>query len=159
RHRGIDATDRCDRGAQRHKRHEHVLARRGLADQQRCVRGRGAPGDHGARLLVGDGTADRVVLYPHAAAVGLSRDPGVGSETAMRRARGFTLIELMVSMALAGLTSVFLLMITRAQLTAYHMNESYADAQLNARAGIDFLENTLRRACGGIAWGRVSVNV
>jgi len=77
----------------------------------------------------------------------------------MRRARGFTLVEIMVAMALAGLASVFLLMITRAQLTAYQMNENVGDAQLNTRAGMDYLENQLRRACGGIANGLVAVNV
>jgi prepilin-type N-terminal cleavage/methylation domain-containing protein len=77
----------------------------------------------------------------------------------MRRSRGFTLVEIMVAMGLAGMASIFLLLITRSQLMAYQMNENYGDAQMNTRAGMDFLENTLRRACGGISYGLVSVNV
>jgi prepilin-type N-terminal cleavage/methylation domain-containing protein len=77
----------------------------------------------------------------------------------MRRSRGFTLIEIMIAMGLAGMASIFLLLITRSQLMAYQMNENYGDAQMNTRAGMDFLENNLRRACGGIAYGLVSVNV
>jgi prepilin-type N-terminal cleavage/methylation domain-containing protein len=73
--------------------------------------------------------------------------------------RGFTLIEIMIAVGLAGIASAFLLLITRSQLMAYQMNENLTDAQLNARAGIDFLETTLRKACGGVTYGMVSVNV
>jgi prepilin-type N-terminal cleavage/methylation domain-containing protein len=77
----------------------------------------------------------------------------------MRKSRGFSLIEVMIALALAGISSAFLLIVTRSQLKAFQMNEQLQDAQLNARAGVEFIEGTLRRACGGIAYGQVGLNV
>jgi prepilin-type N-terminal cleavage/methylation domain-containing protein len=77
----------------------------------------------------------------------------------MRRARGFSLVEVLVALALAGVMSAFLLMITRSQLSAYRVNDQVTRAQVNARAGAEFVEGVLRRACGGLSAGAVSVNV
>jgi prepilin-type N-terminal cleavage/methylation domain-containing protein len=75
------------------------------------------------------------------------------------RERGFTLVEILISLALAAVVSAAVLMLTRSQLVAYQSNDQIVRMQQNERAGIDFLESLLRRACGGIAWGRVGVNV
>jgi prepilin-type N-terminal cleavage/methylation domain-containing protein len=77
----------------------------------------------------------------------------------MRRQRGLSLVEILVALALAGIVSAFLLMITRSQLMAYQMNDQVSKAQLNERAGLDYVETLLRRACGGIGNGQVYVNV
>jgi prepilin-type N-terminal cleavage/methylation domain-containing protein len=74
-----------------------------------------------------------------------------------RRARGFTLVEVLISLALAAIMSTFLLMLTRGQLSAYAMNDQLTKAQQNGRAGMDFLESTVRKACGGISEGRLVV--
>ncbi len=74
------------------------------------------------------------------------------------RTRGFSLVELLVAMALAGILSTFLLAMTRSQLIAYEMNDQITRAQQNGRAGVEFLEQSLRRACGGISAGRVTLN-
>jgi type IV pilus assembly protein PilW len=75
------------------------------------------------------------------------------------KVKGFTLVELMIAMALASIVSAFLLMLTRSQLIAYEMNDQLTKAQQNARAGLGFVENLLRRACGGISNGGVGINV
>jgi prepilin-type N-terminal cleavage/methylation domain-containing protein len=77
----------------------------------------------------------------------------------MRRARGFTLIEILIALGLAGIMSAFLLMLTRGQLMAYQMNDGVSRAQQNSRAGMDYIEQMLRRACGGIQYGEVGINV
>jgi hypothetical protein len=69
------------------------------------------------------------------------------------------LVELMIAMALAGIVSAFLLMLTRAQLVAYEMNDQVTRAQQNGRAGLGFVETLLRRACSGIAWGAFARDV
>jgi prepilin-type N-terminal cleavage/methylation domain-containing protein len=77
----------------------------------------------------------------------------------VKRQRGVTLIELMIAMSLAAIMSAFMLMLTRSQLIAYETSDQITRAQQNARAGIDFLELKLRRACIGSAYGRFVVMV
>jgi prepilin-type N-terminal cleavage/methylation domain-containing protein len=77
----------------------------------------------------------------------------------MTRQRGMTLVEIMIAMFLASLVSAAVLMITRTQLIAYEQNDQVIRMQQNERAGVGFLENLLRRACGGIQYGQVGVNV
>jgi prepilin-type N-terminal cleavage/methylation domain-containing protein len=77
----------------------------------------------------------------------------------MRRQRGFTIAELMVSLALASLVSAGVLLLTRAQLRAYDLNDAIVRAQQNARVGLEFVETQLRRACGGLTQGSVAINV
>jgi hypothetical protein len=74
-----------------------------------------------------------------------------------RRARGLTLVEILVALGLAGVMSAFMLMLTRGQLIAYDVNDSIVKAQQNARSGTDWLESVLRKACGGISSGRMVV--
>lgn len=76
-----------------------------------------------------------------------------------RRARGFSLVELMVALGLSTIVASGVLMLTRSQLTAYELNDSVVRAQQNARAGLEFVETQLRRACGGISQGAVTVNL
>jgi len=75
------------------------------------------------------------------------------------RARGMTLIEIMVASGLAAIVTAFLLMLVRGNLIAYAMNDQVVKTQQNARSGLAFLETSLRRACGGVNTGRVAVNV
>jgi prepilin-type N-terminal cleavage/methylation domain-containing protein len=78
----------------------------------------------------------------------------------MRRpARGFSLVELMIAMALASVVSAFLLMLTRSQLVAYQLNDQLTKAQQNGRAGLGFVETMLRRSCAGASYGAIGVNV
>jgi prepilin-type N-terminal cleavage/methylation domain-containing protein len=77
----------------------------------------------------------------------------------VKRQRGVTLIELMIAMSLAAIMSAFMLMLTRSQLIAYETSDQITRTQQNARAGIDFLELKLRRACIGSAYGRFVVMV
>lgn len=77
----------------------------------------------------------------------------------MNRQRGLTLVEVLIALVLGSIMSAFLLMLTRGQLLAYGMNEQIVRTQQNLRAGVSFLEATLRRACGGLQWGRVGIAV
>jgi prepilin-type N-terminal cleavage/methylation domain-containing protein len=77
----------------------------------------------------------------------------------MTRARGMTIVEVMVATALAGILSGSLLMMVRSQLIAYETNDQVDRAQQNARVAIDLLESMGRRACGGLAVGSVGLNV
>ena len=79
--------------------------------------------------------------------------------TTPRRSRGFTLVELMIALALTGMVTTSVLLIARTQLLAYEMNDQIVRTQQNARAAMDFLENIARRACGGINSGGVGINV
>lgn len=76
-----------------------------------------------------------------------------------RRQRGFTLVEILVSLGLAAIVSAAVLLLARGQLMAHAMNDEIMRAQANARAGIDFMESTLRRSCGGLSSGQVGINV
>jgi prepilin-type N-terminal cleavage/methylation domain-containing protein len=78
---------------------------------------------------------------------------------ALSRSRGFTLIEIMVGLTLASLAMVFLLNVMRTQLSSYELTDQIAQAQHSLRTGATFLESELRRTCGGIANGRVAVNL
>jgi prepilin-type N-terminal cleavage/methylation domain-containing protein len=75
------------------------------------------------------------------------------------RQRGFTLVELLVSLALSSLVAAGVLLLTRAQLRAYDLNDGIVRAQQNARTGLEFIETQLRRACGGISQGSVAINL
>jgi prepilin-type N-terminal cleavage/methylation domain-containing protein len=77
----------------------------------------------------------------------------------MRRARGFTLMEVMIAMALTTIITAAVLAIVRTQLIAFEMNDQVTRTQQNARAAMDFVETAVRRACGGIASGGIGVNV
>lgn len=77
----------------------------------------------------------------------------------MRRNRGFTLMEIMIAMALAGIVTTSVLALVRTQLSTFEMNDQIMRTQQSARAAMDFLENSVRRACGGISGGSVAVNV
>ena len=71
----------------------------------------------------------------------------------MRRARGFTLMEILIAMALTTIVTASVLAIVRTQLQAFEMQDQIVRTQQNTRAGMDFVENIVRRACGGIANG------
>ncbi len=75
------------------------------------------------------------------------------------RARGLTLVEIMIALGLSSVVAAFLLMLVRGQLLAYEMNDQVTKAQQNGRSGLEFLETALRRACGGMNTGRLAVNV
>jgi prepilin-type N-terminal cleavage/methylation domain-containing protein len=77
----------------------------------------------------------------------------------MRRQRGFTLMEILIAMALTAIVTTSVLAIVRTQLMAFEMNDQIMRTQQNARAGMDFVESIVRRACGGISSGWVAVNV
>ncbi len=70
-----------------------------------------------------------------------------------RRARGFTLMEIMIAMALTAIVSASVLAIVRTQLQTFEMQDQLVRTQQNTRAGMDFVENIVRRACGGISSG------
>ena len=76
-----------------------------------------------------------------------------------RRTRGFTLMEVMIAAALTAIVTASVLAIVRTQLMAFEMNDPIVRTQQGVRAGMDFLENTVRRACGGVNQGAVGVNV
>lgn len=75
-----------------------------------------------------------------------------------RRTRGFTLMEILIAMALTTIVTASVLAIVRTQLSAFEMNDQLVRTQQNARAAMDFVESTLRRACGGVAAGPIGVN-
>jgi prepilin-type N-terminal cleavage/methylation domain-containing protein len=77
----------------------------------------------------------------------------------MRRQRGFTLMEIMIAMALASIVTTSVLAIVRTQLSAFEINDQVVRTQQGARAAMDSLETMVRRACGGISSGSVGVNV
>jgi prepilin-type N-terminal cleavage/methylation domain-containing protein len=76
-----------------------------------------------------------------------------------RRQRGFTLMEIMIAMALAAIVSTAVLSIVRTQLMSFEMNDQVIKTQQNARSAMDFVETVARRACGGISSGSVGLNV
>ncbi len=73
--------------------------------------------------------------------------------------RGFSLIELMIAMLLAGIVASGMLMVARGQIVASELNDQVTRAQQNGRAGLGFAEAHFRRSCGGISLGRVGINV
>lgn len=75
----------------------------------------------------------------------------------MTRARGFSLMEVLIAMALTTIVTASVLAIVRTQLTAFEMQDQIVRTQQNARAGMDFIETMVRRACGGINTGLVYV--
>jgi len=77
----------------------------------------------------------------------------------MRRARGFTLMEILVAMALTTIVTASVLAIVRTQLMTFEMNDQVVRMQQNERAAMDFVEMTIRRACSGVNQGAVGVNV
>jgi prepilin-type N-terminal cleavage/methylation domain-containing protein len=77
----------------------------------------------------------------------------------MRRTRGFTLMEILIAMALTAIVTTSVLAIVRTQLVAFEMNDQVVRTQQSARAAMDFVETTVRRACGGVSAGSVGVNV
>lgn len=77
----------------------------------------------------------------------------------MRRTRGFTLMEILIAMALTAIVTASVLAIVRTQLMAFEQSDQIVRAQQNTRAGMDFVENTVRRACGGVNQGAVGVNI
>jgi hypothetical protein len=70
-----------------------------------------------------------------------------------------TLVELMVALALAGVTAAFLLTITRTQLVSFELHSQINKAQHNGRAALNNVEQLLRRTCGAISLGNVGVNL
>jgi prepilin-type N-terminal cleavage/methylation domain-containing protein len=79
--------------------------------------------------------------------------------TQRRTRAGFTLMEILIAMALAAIVSTSVLAIVRTQLIAFELNDQVVKTQQNARSAMDFLETVTRRACGGISGGRVGVSV
>jgi type IV pilus assembly protein PilW len=75
------------------------------------------------------------------------------------RARGFSLVELMIALALSSLVAAGVLILVRSQLAAFELNDSVMKTQQNARAGIEFVESQLRRACVGISEGALAIDV
>ena len=70
-----------------------------------------------------------------------------------RRARGFTLMEILIAMALTTIVTASVLAIVRTQLQTFEMQDQLVRTQQNTRAGMDFVENIVRRACAGISSG------
>jgi prepilin-type N-terminal cleavage/methylation domain-containing protein len=77
----------------------------------------------------------------------------------MRRARGFTLMEILVAMALTTIVTASVLALVRTQLMTFELNDQVVRMQQNERAAMDFVETAVRRACGGVNQGAVGVNV
>lgn len=77
----------------------------------------------------------------------------------MRRQRGFTLMEIMIAMALTSIVTTSVLAIVRTQLSAFEQNDQIMRTQQSARAAMDYIETYVRRACGGVGGGWVGVNV
>jgi len=75
----------------------------------------------------------------------------------MRRTRGFTLMEILIAMALTTIVTASVLAIVRTQLTAFEMQDQIVRTQQNTRAGMDFVETMVRRACAGINNGYLQV--
>ncbi|HEX6839055.1 MAG TPA: prepilin-type N-terminal cleavage/methylation domain-containing protein, partial [Polyangia bacterium] len=73
------------------------------------------------------------------------------------RQRGFTLMEILIAMALTAIVTTSVLAIVRTQLVAFQMNDQIVRTQQNTRAGMDLIETIVRRACGGINTGVVQV--
>jgi prepilin-type N-terminal cleavage/methylation domain-containing protein len=67
----------------------------------------------------------------------------------MRSARGFTIVEMMVAMAITGVLTAFVLTLTRTQLSSYEMQSQVASTQQGTRTGFDLVESYLRRVCAG----------
>jgi len=75
------------------------------------------------------------------------------------RQRGFTIIEVLVALFVASLLSVFVLSLTRSQLVTYEMQGQVNSTQQNIRESFDYVETTLRKACAGVAEGKVRVQL
>jgi prepilin-type N-terminal cleavage/methylation domain-containing protein len=76
-----------------------------------------------------------------------------------RRQAGFSLPEVLIALGLASIVALGLLLLTRAQLQAFQQNDQINRAQQNARAGMSFVEQLLRRACSGASQGQVRIAV
>ena len=76
----------------------------------------------------------------------------------MRRQRGFTLMEILIAMALTSIVTTSVLAIVRTQLTTFEQNDQIMRTQSNARAAMDYIETYVRRACGGVAAGSVAID-
>jgi prepilin-type N-terminal cleavage/methylation domain-containing protein len=79
-----------------------------------------------------------------------------------RRSGGFTLMEVLIAMALAGIVTASVLALVRTQLQTFEMNDQIMRTQQSVRASMDFVESSVRRACGGVGGangGNVAVNV
>jgi len=59
---------------------------------------------------------------------------------------GFTIIEMLVAMALVGIVMGAIYGVFASSNRSYHTQDSVADAQQNVRAGIDFMVRDLRMA-------------
>ena len=77
----------------------------------------------------------------------------------LRRASGFSLVEILVAGALSGLLCSGLLMMVRGELMAFELSEQVGRAQTSSRAGMDLVEGLLRRACGGMSLGTLGLNL
>src|SRR5262249_36163391 len=58
-----------------------------------------------------------------------------------------------------SLLTIFVLSLTRSQLSAFELNNQIVSAQQNGRAGADYVEPLLRNACAGISSGVLEVNL
>lgn len=76
-----------------------------------------------------------------------------------RRARGLSLVELMIALVLSSMVAAAILMLTRAQLRAFEANDHVTRTQQNARAGINYVETLFRRACSGVSSGALGFDV
>jgi prepilin-type N-terminal cleavage/methylation domain-containing protein len=72
---------------------------------------------------------------------------------------GFTVVEVLITLVIASLLMIFVLSLTRSQLVTYEMQGQVTAVQQNARAGFDFVEQSIRRACAGVAAGAVELRV
>ena len=75
------------------------------------------------------------------------------------RERGFTVVEMMVSLGLSAAVCAAVFTLVRGQLIAHEMSDQILRSQANVRAGTDYVENVLRRACGGVSQGGIGINV
>jgi prepilin-type N-terminal cleavage/methylation domain-containing protein len=78
------------------------------------------------------------------------------SSDAKNRAGGFTIIELLVSMAILALISVYLTGMLTQQNRAYTVVDQVTEAQSNQRAIAQILEREVR-ATGGLVWEGASI--
>jgi hypothetical protein len=76
-----------------------------------------------------------------------------------RGLRGFTVVEVLIALLVASMLTVFVLSLTRTQLVTYEMQGQTTSVQQNARAGFDYVEAMLRRACSGLSWGAVGIRM
>lgn len=72
-----------------------------------------------------------------------------------RAARGFTLIEIMISVAITAILMTALVAAVLAQTNAYELNARTREAVQNGRSGLDYLERKLSQAGYGVDPRRV----